>query len=264
MAMQSAPVKNTFVHFDDLEDVFEQDTSCCSTRRRTKRVATAPAQALTFEETEELSDRSTSLESSSCMDEDDSSDESVSSFLCRPCGIDDVDILTSTPTASQCVGRFHLDGAAPLDAGSYEKYAAAQQSMKETNGAPVREIYINIPISLPMDLAIDGFADRLQVSFETLAQSKFNEVGESVVSLRVRLSDGPGGPVPLRLAQALPTTVDTPAPEKRKATAVCCHWKQKGFCAYQSTCKFLHPEHKRGVGAGSRKNRSRCASQRDV
>jgi hypothetical protein len=29
---------------------------------------------------------------------------------------------------------------------------------------------------------------------------------------------------------------------------VCCHWKNKGWCKFKDTCKFLHPDHKRGVG----------------
>merc|ERR1712061_450568 len=28
---------------------------------------------------------------------------------------------------------------------------------------------------------------------------------------------------------------------------VCRHWKNKGWCKYQTTCMFLHPEHRRGV-----------------
>lgn len=34
-----------------------------------------------------------------------------------------------------------------------------------------------------------------------------------------------------------------------KSTMVCRHWKSKGWCRLESNCKFLHPEHKRGVGA---------------
>lgn len=28
---------------------------------------------------------------------------------------------------------------------------------------------------------------------------------------------------------------------------VCRHWRSKGWCKYQTTCMFLHPEHKQGV-----------------
>lgn len=30
---------------------------------------------------------------------------------------------------------------------------------------------------------------------------------------------------------------------------VCRHWKTKGWCRMESNCKFLHPEHKRGIAA---------------
>lgn len=32
-----------------------------------------------------------------------------------------------------------------------------------------------------------------------------------------------------------------------KSNMVCRHWKTKGFCRLGENCKFLHPEHKRGV-----------------
>lgn len=32
-----------------------------------------------------------------------------------------------------------------------------------------------------------------------------------------------------------------------ESTMVCRHWKSKGFCRYNSQCKFLHPEHARGI-----------------
>jgi len=34
-----------------------------------------------------------------------------------------------------------------------------------------------------------------------------------------------------------------------KSHMVCRHWKTKGWCKYQMNCKFMHPEHKRGIGA---------------
>jgi len=50
-----------------------------------------------------------------------------------------------------------------------------------------------------------------------------------------------------------------------KSPQVCCHWKSKGWCRYESCCKFLHPEHKRGMGAApdaiSRGRRRRLAKQ---
>jgi len=34
-----------------------------------------------------------------------------------------------------------------------------------------------------------------------------------------------------------------------RSPMVCRHWKSKGWCRLESNCKFLHPEHKRGVCA---------------
>lgn len=37
--------------------------------------------------------------------------------------------------------------------------------------------------------------------------------------------------------------------DSEKSIMVCRHWKSKGFCRLESKCKFLHPEHKCGIGA---------------
>jgi hypothetical protein len=37
--------------------------------------------------------------------------------------------------------------------------------------------------------------------------------------------------------------------EDDKSQMVCRHWKSKGWCRYESQCKFLHPENKRGICA---------------
>jgi len=38
-------------------------------------------------------------------------------------------------------------------------------------------------------------------------------------------------------------------PEGGKHIMVCRHWKSKGFCKLEASCKFQHPEHKRGGAA---------------
>jgi hypothetical protein len=35
--------------------------------------------------------------------------------------------------------------------------------------------------------------------------------------------------------------------DAEKSSMVCRHWKTKGWCRFDAQCKFLHPEHKRGV-----------------
>jgi hypothetical protein len=40
---------------------------------------------------------------------------------------------------------------------------------------------------------------------------------------------------------------------------VCHHWKSKGWCRMEAECKFMHPDHKRGVGSKPRRGRrGRC------
>merc|ERR1719262_660664 len=36
--------------------------------------------------------------------------------------------------------------------------------------------------------------------------------------------------------------------DQEKSVMVCRHWKSKGWCRMEDNCKFLHPEHKRGIG----------------
>merc|ERR1712147_445458 len=48
--------------------------------------------------------------------------------------------------------------------------------------------------------------------------------------------------------QALPEDSEQ-ASDCEKSTMVCRHWKTKGWCRLEGNCKFLHPEHKRGIAA---------------
>merc|ERR1719188_558933 len=53
---------------------------------------------------------------------------------------------------------------------------------------------------------------------------------------------------------------DTESPEDQKCPMVCHHWKSKGWCRMGAECKFLHPDHKRGVGSKPRRGRrGRCS-----
>jgi len=57
------------------------------------------------------------------------------------------------------------------------------------------------------------------------------------------------------------------ASEADKSTMVCRHWKTKGWCRLESNCKFLHPEHKRGIAApkfAGAKGTSGGISQTDI
>merc|ERR1712205_6660 len=42
---------------------------------------------------------------------------------------------------------------------------------------------------------------------------------------------------------------DSEPSDPDKSVMVCRHWRSKGWCRMEGDCKFLHPEHKRGVNA---------------
>merc|ERR1719428_2652378 len=42
---------------------------------------------------------------------------------------------------------------------------------------------------------------------------------------------------------------DSEPSDPEKSVMVCRHWRSKGWCRMEANCKFLHPEHKRGVTA---------------
>jgi len=57
---------------------------------------------------------------------------------------------------------------------------------------------------------------------------------------------------------------DRSAAAAQKTLMVCRHWKCKGFCRLGDQCKFLHPEHKRGVGPSRKRGNGQRATERAV
>eukprot|EP00929_Paragymnodinium_shiwhaense_P008920 TRINITY_DN112909_c0_g1_i1.p1 TRINITY_DN112909_c0_g1~~TRINITY_DN112909_c0_g1_i1.p1 ORF type:complete len:518 (+),score=71.71 TRINITY_DN112909_c0_g1_i1:72-1625(+) len=45
-----------------------------------------------------------------------------------------------------------------------------------------------------------------------------------------------------------------------KSVMVCRHWKSKGWCRLEDSCKFLHPQHKRGTGSSNAKETRQTGS----
>jgi len=66
--------------------------------------------------------------------------------------------------------------------------------------------------------------------------------GTEVHSLEENLAQPP------MTSQALPDDSEQ-ASDSEKSIMVCRHWKTKGWCRLGDNCKFLHPEHKRGIAA---------------
>jgi hypothetical protein len=61
------------------------------------------------------------------------------------------------------------------------------------------------------------------------------------------------------VSDSIPTSIcrrtSTVSEDPEKCVMVCRHWKTKGWCRLESNCKFLHPEHKRGVAAPTSGNK---------
>lgn len=87
---------------------------------------------------------------------------------------------------------------------------------------------------------------------EVRGQSIDPVTGEVFLNLRLALcapaaaAPLPPRPVPRRARTGPAVPADSRAV---KSAMVCCHWKNKGWCRYEDGCRFLHPEHKRGIGA---------------
>jgi len=143
---------------------------------------------------------------------------------------------------------------------------------------PAREVLLQVPLRVCPGHPLDGGAlGGLEVEVR-------HEDGQTVVSLRIgaRRSGDVALASPPFVASAAPSTASSQtssqasspaaakdgaappppsAPPRRagakcagarpageKSSMVCCHWKNKGWCKYQDTCKFQHPDHKKGVG----------------
>ncbi|CAK0800757.1 unnamed protein product [Prorocentrum cordatum] len=140
---------------------------------------------------------------------------------------------------------------------------------------PAREVLLQVPLRLcPGHPLAGGALGGLEVEVR-------HEGGQTVVTLR--LGAGRPGDValasPPSVASAAPSAASSqassPTPSERggapppppsarprrggatgagarpageKSGMVCCHWKNKGWCRYQDTCKFQHPPHKQGAG----------------
>lgn len=129
----------------------------------------------------------------------------------------------------------------------------ATQMMKPTSFQPVVRPVSRIFGQLDPMLDEESTEADEPGAFASLLSGPSSE-GESVDAVEAK---SPESEVPLPMS---PTSLEcieqTCDPEK--STMVCRHWKSKGWCRLQSNCKFLHPEHKRGIsapkGCGGSKN----------
>mmetsp|Transcript_10916 Transcript_10916/g.29059 ORF Transcript_10916/g.29059 Transcript_10916/m.29059 type:complete len:331 (+) Transcript_10916:112-1104(+) len=171
-----------------------------------------------------------------------------------------------TPTASV--------GAAMLEQMMKYKAAAALQPPPQARPAeepPPAPAEKTVMLQIPLQVAAAhplaaGVVSGLEVS---LLETRLED-GCMIINLRVDV--GAGGAVAFEPSLApvpvAPAPAPAPAPARTRAVLakhqlgsgkaapraversamVCCHWKNKGWCKFQDTCKFQHPDHKRGVG----------------
>merc|ERR1712063_106996 len=49
--------------------------------------------------------------------------------------------------------------------------------------------------------------------------------------------------------------------ELENRAMVCRHWKSKGWCRFDTNCKFMHPESKCGIGSSKKVNAQRADTE---
>lgn len=119
--------------------------------------------------------------------------------------------------------------------------------------APARKVLVQIPLELASGApALEAL--RVDVQEGTVDPA----TGKVVFSLTVTLSPPRGvAAIASDLKPSVPSAqlqqqgapgVDAAALPGRRP-AVCRHWRSKGWCNYQGSCKFQHPESMRGVDA---------------
>jgi len=171
------------------------------------------------------------------------SDESTPSVLHSEISGLSSEAFASTPTGSEC--DFYPE---KIDTPRTSSVSASLCSSG-------RQVLVQIPV----DACSSGeTSPDVNVVFSNMTVDPYS--GSTVVNLRLvvgcQLAAAPmtSAPRAVSLSQLLvsspgsSSTVTPPPPAGEKSDKVCCHWKNKGWCKYATTCKFQHPAHKQGVG----------------
>mmetsp|Transcript_11216 Transcript_11216/g.20462 ORF Transcript_11216/g.20462 Transcript_11216/m.20462 type:complete len:266 (+) Transcript_11216:53-850(+) len=114
----------------------------------------------------------------------------------------------------------------------------------ETSPRQATEIH-SILLQIPLTLSLfQGSALAKQVDdVSVLVMQTGNEADQGAPFVDLRLTFGQGAFSPGK---------ESPGASQERITAedekVCRHWKNKGWCRFQNTCKFLHTPSKRGEG----------------
>lgn len=129
---------------------------------------------------------------------------------------------------------------ASMQAAVARKHGAAALAATAAEEASLREAY-------------SAFFERMVHAAEAMGSEQQKGSASSAASVHADHDPGaPAEPHPSTGARPDSTQSDdqdvTLAGPQAKNSSVCCHWKNKGFCKFGNTCRFAHPEHKKGAG----------------
>lgn len=252
-------VKNTFIDLETPGEEELEEDSDEPARRRTTRITTAPARLLNMGP----------LFNDGC-NERPQENSIVSST--------EEDLFVSTPvTARFCdtnnsPGQFFPSADALTTPVSSSSAAASSLSsmLPAPAFAPAASPFDGgLTLRIPLEM-VPGLATMPQ---EMLSRARVivRSVCAGAIDLQVQLSppsatDFHGFQAVIPWPMAMPPQSGSSGKaarpkntEKRQdassgdSNMVCCHWKNKGWCKFQASCKFAHPEHKMGVGSSRAK-----------
>lgn len=118
-------------------------------------------------------------------------------------------------------------------------------------------VLVQVPVQLQPGANNQSGHELLSASVEMLSQEMDATTGAVALEMRVMLNQAgtsPEGPSLHRLQRHSATSAVLPQARSSpgaiaadKRDLVCCHWKARGLCKYEDSCKFMHPKEKRGV-----------------
>jgi len=194
--------------------------------------------------------------------------DSTPSFYDSPrCRSDDSMVFN----ASSQEPEFHGPGDRNLPTVSLASVDSLGQSGQHTQAAAASAprsspslVLVQVPVQLQCGANTLLGHEPLKANVTMLSQETDATTGAVSLEMRVVLSPSgmsPEGPsstckphLPRQLRHSAKSTAlpqarhGLGAISAKKRDLVCCHWKAKGWCKYEDSCKFMHLKKKRGVG----------------
>jgi len=145
---------------------------------------------------------------------------------------------------------------------------SGQPGQANADSAPelsqVTNMMVQVPLQVQWDTSTPLGCGPPNAAVAVLSQNVDARTGAVSMDISVVLSppgtspEGPSSARMPRLRQQLRQSGSSAAPKRTntspgflaagKRDSVCCHWKKKGWCRYQDSCKFMHPAEQRGIG----------------